>query len=120
MQAPVMVAAALMLIAGTIGATAAENTYSATWVMPGCRALVAGIPEVALAQDINTKAHLCLGVVSGVADTAISSGMACATGVPFAQIVHTVVDYIDDRPTRMNERFTALVLEAIDMKWPCR
>jgi hypothetical protein len=47
-------------------------------------------------------------------------GICAPDGVTLAQQVRVVVQYIDERPARMNENFKLLAVEAFQAAWPGR
>jgi hypothetical protein len=63
----------------------------------------------------------CYGRISGVSDMAQLARWTCSpVGAKREQTLRIVVQYIDARPARMQERFTVLALEALKEVWPCR
>ena len=97
-------------------ARAEEDTSSAAWVMPGCRAFLS--PPI-LAPDA-VKAGFCLGLTEGVWDTGYAEGWICSPPDAVGrQALRAVVQYIEARPARMDERFTGLAIEALRAAWPC-
>jgi hypothetical protein len=83
---------------------------SANRVMIGCRHAIAEDGQEAVTQGF------CLGSISGVWDFA---GVCSPHGALLGQAVRIVVQYIDSRPTRLNEPFNALAGEALRATWPC-
>ena len=98
------------------GASFAEDLGSANHIMVGCRSAVAGGPSK------NSAEALLRGYCMGITDTLFAlSGIVCPPkGSTTGQTVRIVVKYIDERPARMHENFTALALEALRAAWPCR
>jgi hypothetical protein len=93
------------------GAAFAEDINSANHMMAGCRSLVART-----SSDVFDQGK-CVGIINTLVDT----GRTCAPkGSTTGQSVRIVVKYIDDRPERMHENFTALALEALRAAWPCK
>jgi hypothetical protein len=105
----------IAVIALNCGATFGQDTDSANYVMPACRAT--------LNRDLQTQvllpmSMLCAGLVEGIHFAA--SGVCHDQRVTREQVLRVVVKYIDDRPARLNENFKALALEALQAAWPCR
>ena len=118
----------------TAAAAAEENTQSANYIMPDCRALIDRRP------DNRADQAYCLGFVWGIAqmgrnvrfimrhepsllDMAAMRDLVCLdipSAVVAIQTVKVVVAYIEARPARMHESFNALALEALRTAWPCR
>jgi hypothetical protein len=99
------------------GATFAEPSLNTAWfVVGGCRPFMARGPLTGTRDDAFNA-----GRCSGIVETLIGSGALCLPeGVTFGQAIRVVVKYIDDRPARMHEHFTALALEALQAVWPCK
>ena len=101
------------------GATFAEDIESANYVMRGCRSFVAAIVTAQPPRN-SVDAFLadrCLGIVDTISDIADVCGPADVTS---GQVASVVVKYIDERPTRMHEKFIVLAREALQAAWPCR
>lgn len=123
----VIAVGALMALSIT-GAGAAEDTSSANYWMPHCKAHIRGerVPlDPAGVARLGTTQQ-CAGFVAGIMFTVSyltpTFGDKCAavpTGVTYEQAIRVVVRYIDERPQRMHEGFGALALEAIYDAWPC-
>jgi hypothetical protein len=60
----------------------------------------------------------CVGLLKGL--YYLSSGACIPPAVTVSVIARTVVRYIDDRPSRLEEDFRELTLEALRRAWPCR
>ena len=85
--------------------------------MVGCEVLLAG-------KDFEADAYWrggCGGEVLEVWDIGAALKRICAPhGVILNDAVRVVVDFISARPERMDERFTALALEALTAACPCK
>lgn len=105
---------AFVLLLLTSLAHAQENTYSANWVLPGCRDL--------LQQNSNGlyKQGHCSGLVRGIVFAASGSDICLPAGVTGNQTVAIVVRYADQQPQRWHEFFAQLAYEALMKTWPCR
>ena len=104
------------LLAAVTPASAAEDTSSAAWVMPGCSAFLS--PPILPEQAV--KAGFCLGLTEGVWDTGYAEGWICSPpDIVGRQALRIVVQYIAARPARMDERFTVLAAEALRAAWIC-
>lgn len=109
-------AIALCALLLSLPATASATTDgdSANANMRGCRAYVAS-------DDVKNWPYsqgYCSGHIAGI--TALISGVCAPAGVTHGQTVRTVTAYIEARPSRHHENFTALVIEALKSTWPCR
>ena len=113
------------MLALTISTANAGKPITANRMLPYCKA----IPE----HPDGFGQGLCLGVIDGLAAMAVSffrpgqprtaTDELCVeipNGVENGQIVRVVVRYIEARPNRMHEQFSALALEAIFDAWPCK
>lgn len=89
----------------------------ANYIMPGCRALLEPNPP----KDMNTKflSSQCRAIIRGVV-YASSSNICPPKNQETDEDVRVVVEYIDDQPARLRERFFTLALEALRAAWPCR
>lgn len=79
------------------------TTQSANWIMPGCRALVAGRDEVAFRQGVCLVTVVTLTEYVGCAPPQATGG----------QVVRVVATYIDGLPARLHEDFVVLAREAL-------
>jgi hypothetical protein len=50
----------------------------------------------------------------------LAPGVCTPRGAPLSQAIHTVVQYIDAHPGRLNESFAVLAAEALRAAWPCK
>jgi hypothetical protein len=111
MKATVALCALLTaLLSGSAGR--AENTSSAGYVMVGCRHLLGQDDGIPLLQGV------CAGSIQAVWE--VAPGVCTPRGAPLSQAIHTVVQYIDAHPARLNESFAVLAAEALRAAWPCR
>ena len=98
-------------------ANAAEDLSSANYLLRDCKVSIEH-PNPTFAQGY------CMGIVQGLTFMARSSEtwtcVETPAGVSNAQLVRVVVRYIEARPSRMHERFSALALEALLDAWPCK
>jgi Rap1a immunity proteins len=110
----------IALIAAVIlgyGATfAATDINSANYRMAGCRSFAA--------QSLKPGTDFERGVCAGKIDTLMTLGprlgICVPSGATNGQGTLVVVQYIDSRPSRLHESFTALALEALLAAWPCK
>jgi Rap1a immunity proteins len=141
MTKSVLVGAAALALTVT-AAQAAEDTYSANSILPGCQNFIAGN------RLSEFRTGYCMGIVEGVGrmgwnvrrwlsaipdeDTGRPAprglrgsirDMLCVD-VPAAatvtQMVRVVVAYIEAHPDRMHEDFNDIVLVALRAAWPCK
>lgn len=110
---------ALPMIAAATMAAAQEDTSSANWIMPGCRALISG-------RNLDSQAFragICAGrmdILLWVGSSLPREGRFCApAGVTKPQAAQVAVTYIDRNPGRMHESFAELALMAFIEAWPC-
>jgi hypothetical protein len=102
-------------------AFAQQDQYSANFIMPGCREGAALIPFSNPSNDLNDLASFCLGIIVGLSYSGRSHGTICMpVSVTREQAVRAVVQYIDGQPSRMNENFVPLAIEALQATWPCK
>jgi hypothetical protein len=101
-------------ILASCGASFAQDIDSANYNMRGCRALMVEGP--------NSRDTFLQGKCAGIIDTVVEvSGTVCPpAGSSGVQALRIVVKYIDDRPARLHEKFTALAREALQAAWPCK
>jgi hypothetical protein len=105
----------VLIAALSCGTAFGQDTYSANYVIPGCKA---GINEEPQKQASLAMTTLCMGLVEGIHYAA--SGVCTNSSVTRDQLLRVVVKYIDDRPTRLHEDFKVLALEALRAAFPCK
>ena len=92
------------------------DSVSSHWA--GCRTWLQNDPPSDIVKD--REARLCLLDVEAIMVTAVRRRIVCSPpGLWSAEGIRVVIRYIDARPDRMNEPFTPLVLEALQVAWPC-
>jgi len=116
-------------------ARAAEDIYSANYVLPGCRTFVnSTIGTIPLSAGSAALMGECVGRISGIVEMTILLGSSAGTNpyvqlfmcldipgkVTKGQIIRVIIAYIEARPARMHESFTTLALEALRDAWPCK
>ena len=104
---------ALLFLLST-DASAEEDMNSATWLMAGCRAAVAGSKE-----DLFYQGY-CVGYVTATVETLQGTVMCAPKGATEGEAVAIVAKYIDHRPGRQHENFRSLLREALIAAWPCK
>src|SRR5262245_51021737 len=92
------------------GYAQSDNQLSANSLMPGCRDL--------LAQKYTWEQAYCTGLLVGLARG--DPRICRVPGVTHEQVVRVVVQYIDQRPARLNEDFMLLAAEVLRATWPCK
>jgi hypothetical protein len=112
----ITIAAALILLGQHSAAFSQTSDFSsANDVMPGCRDTLRNGGD----QDL-----LLMGICIGAVRTMLHFGSALGSCAPVAasvsRTIRVVVYYIDRQPSRMDERFETLALEALQEEWPCR
>lgn len=112
----------IVLIAAMVtncGAAFAVDYNSANFIMAGCRASL--LPVTEMPDEMMFQAGWCMGLVRGARDILEPLNIVC---VPFnvtnEQAVRIVVKYIDDRPQRQHESFSALVIAALGAAFSCK
>jgi Rap1a immunity proteins len=131
-----VICGALMALTITTAGAAETDAQSANSMLPACKAAVDGDRS-----GDGFARGFCVGTILGLAFMAENSsvnvtafsGAAQARwfderwqcvripdSVTQGQIVGIVVLYIEARPSRMNEPFRSLALEALFDAWPCR
>jgi hypothetical protein len=92
--------------------------YTASFIAPGCAALLAGRTVEDLPQG------RCLGMVETlvVVGPLLPVGRAICrpNNTPMRQAAQIVVSYIDARPARGRESFWEIADEALASAWPCK
>jgi len=102
-------------------AFAQQDQDSANFIMPGCREAAALITLSIPPNDHSEPASFCLGIIFGLSYMGRSDGTMCfPVDVTREQTVRAVVQYIDGQPSRMNENFVPLAIEALQATWPCK
>ena len=110
----IAIAAALPLLGQQGAAVAQPDPVSANSVMIGCR-------ELTKSQKEPLRQGTCFGIVRAMFFYGKSHFGICAPDkANVGQAIRVVIAYIDQRPSRMNERFEDLALEALQQAWPCR
>ena len=127
--APLFVAALALTVTAS---TAAEDTNSANYILPGCQNFSS------LKQPRTDRQGFCAGTVAGISfvgkdlrrlrpsypsESDAVTSLYCLD-IPekatLLQLVRVVIAYIEARPPRMPERFNDVALEALRTAWPCR
>ncbi len=112
---------AVALILNCRIAFAQQDQYSANSIMPGCREEAALIPFSNPSNELSELAHFCLGIIVGLGYMGRSDGTICMpVGLTREEAVRVVVQHIDGQPSRMNENFVPLAIEALKATWPCK
>lgn len=104
-----------LIVATMLGAypALARDTYSAKFVMPGCRDFLG-------AKTLDPFSRgLCFGLIVGATKNAALK-MCPPRSLTNEQVVMAIVQYIDSQPARLQEDFIDLATEALNRTWPCR
>jgi hypothetical protein len=95
------------------------NVASAQFIVQGCRDFL----SAHIAAEQRWSASLCVSTVLTMDSYATflpPPFHACtAKAASPEQLVRAVVQFIDDHPTRAQEPFAKLTLEALSQAWPC-
>ena len=108
-----IICTALMALCTT--ASAQQSLFSASSVLPGCKAVFEegrGLGR----QDTG----YCVGVINALAFLAPTECIEIPDGVTFLQVLLAVVRFIEAHPLRMDDAFVGLAFEAMLDAWPCR
>ena len=109
-----MISRCLLFVALVLFPSASNaNEVSANMIMPGCRAAL-GRPS----PENDYLRGICTGIVFAL-NVGVGSIYCPPTGVTTEQVLRVIVQYIDQRPTRMHEPFLTLATEAHRAAWPC-
>jgi Rap1a immunity proteins len=106
---------ALLLALGAFGKADSAELFtrdSAASVVAGCR----NIAQRDSTGDAFEQGQ-CIGLLKGL--YYLSSGACIPAAVTVGVLARIVVRYIDDRPSRLDEDFRELALEALRHAWPC-
>jgi hypothetical protein len=106
--------AVVILLALTMLASA-EDTDSANFLLPGCKALGRERESTPGWRGI-----LCLAYIQGLVSGVGGKETCPPKEVTGDQVVAVVVKYIEARPERVHERFGKLAREALTAAWPCK
>ena len=95
------------------------DTESASFMLPGCRAFIAGSKDDPFSQG------RCLGIVETLATATLVQGRDLCSPSPPAivtngEAIKAVVRYLDSRSQRLHENFFWLAIEALEDAWPCK
>jgi Rap1a immunity proteins len=105
----VLIATLMLCLQGV--ALAEQNPYSATYVMPGCRAFMKG-------GSLNSfKQGWCSGLITGLAQM---HRRCMPPQLTQRQLARGIVQYVNAHPARMHEDFRILAAEAMQAAWPCK
>ena len=110
---------AITLIAQAV--VAQPERTSANYFMPGCRDM-ASLINFSISEQSKEDSYrmgVCSGIMVGLGYLGKSYGICLPADATSQQAAVEVVLYIDGRPERMNENFTALSVEALKAAWPC-
>jgi hypothetical protein len=112
----------LMLIGLTVSmwtapSTAAEDTRSAGFMLPHCKAGLDPATRDAVGGG-------CLGIVGTLSFVShvLDQGLQFCqpSTISPEQMLGTVIDFVETHPERMQEDFRLLALTAMHDAWPCR
>jgi hypothetical protein len=98
----------------SVAVRAEEDFHSANFMMRGCRDLLNH------SQTDFGRQGECLGVAYALLNLNKLLGFCPPQSATIEQAAQVTVEYIDDRPARMNEPFLSLVIEALRSAWPCQ
>jgi hypothetical protein len=104
--------ALIALGASSEAESAVIRSDTAASIVPGCR----NFTQPDSMGDVFEQGQ-CIGLLKGL--YYLSSGACIPAAVTVGAMARTVVRYIDDRPSRLDEDFRELALEALRHAWPC-
>jgi hypothetical protein len=109
----------LLLTIFLIGLAASCKADSAVFPSDTAASIVRGCRNFTEPDSIGDafEQGQCIGLLRGL--YYLSSGACIPSAVTLGIMARTVVRYIDDRPSRLNEDFRELALEALRHGWPC-
>ncbi len=108
-----MLAAACIAMLPVTG-LAELKPFGASEVMRGCHAYIAQTVDESFDQGT------CSGEVTVLMQFGPRFGICPPVGATIGQGVRVVVAYVDKRPARLRDDFTALAIEALKEAWPCK
>lgn len=97
-----------------VAETDSSAGYTAKSLIPSCRAFADGDSRSQTPFDDG----FCGGVVVGLAYA--DPTICVPKGLAYRQSVRVVIQYIDERPSRMHESFVELATEALRSAWRCK
>jgi hypothetical protein len=112
MKSILLTIALIALGASSEAESAVFRSDTAASIVPGCRSFTR--PD---SMGDAFEQGQCLGLLKGL--YYLSSGACVPAAVTVGVLAGTVVRYIDDRPSRLDEDFRELALEALRHAWPC-
>jgi hypothetical protein len=115
-RAPTFVGAVFLMLGGTTEAQSPDG-----WFL-GCKAFAEGRPN--MEPSLHGMQNFCSGVVHAL----VSVGPLLPPRLQFcppmassaSQLARVVVQYVEANPSRMNDDFRQLTLEAFHDAWPCK
>jgi hypothetical protein len=109
----------LLVLSGVMIAVLTEGgpvlAQSATFRMSGCRSFENY--DNVLRYDFS--GGVCSGIVEALTSVGATFGICRPPESSIDQGIRIVVQYVDSQPTRMNENFSSLAVEALRKAWPC-
>jgi len=105
------------VVAAPSVSTAAEDAGSANLTMQGCRPVSDDKSSRYMFVDYVIMQTTCTAQIDAIVDT--SDKVCSPDKFTHMQAQQVVMSYIDQRPARLQERFTKLALEALVAAWPC-
>ena len=113
----ILVIGAGLVLALPTGPAWGNATDSAAELLPACQQFhQLPLPSVTFVMAYNEGK--CVGIILGVEETA--DDVCIPNGITTDQKVRVVIEYIDQRPERLNEPFARLAHEALKAAWPCK
>jgi Rap1a immunity proteins len=89
-------------------ALAQNDTVSANYIVPSCRAFLGPA----------SQQGRCSGIVEGLVFA--GKGLCAPKASTTEHAVQIVVQYIEKRPARLDQNFIALAHDALKAAWPCK
>jgi hypothetical protein len=97
---------------------APDNLHAtADWLLPACRQFDQ-LPTPSVTFAMAYEEGKCVGIILGVDEAA--DDVCIPNGVMVDQKVRATLQYIDQRPERLQEPLARLAHEALRAAWPCR
>ena len=103
-----------MALAITTASAQQSSLFSASSVLPGCKAIFDG-------QGVGRQdTGYCVGAINALVFLAPTECIEIPDGVTILHVLLTVVHFIEARPERKDDAFVGMAFEAMLEAWPCR
>lgn len=111
----------IAMLTGGCGAAIADTDDSANYCLEPLRSFTNEQHDISHDNRfLILKQGVCSGIVQGIASVSRSLCACIENGVTLGQIHKVVLIYLDQRPARLHEAFTGLVIQSLRNAWPCK